>query len=331
MISFDHETCRNLESALRKEWLETNGLGGFASSTIIGLNTRRYHGLLTAATRPPVGRMVLLSKLEEALVVAGNRYELSTNQYPGVIHYELKAAGQMATDERVLEMRPLIAFRDYHSTTHENGALNPRVEVEPNLATVRPYDGVPSLHLAHNADDLDVNGCWYRNFEYQVERERGLDFREDLFTPCALKFDLSRHGRAAIIASTERRDINRVFDYRQAEINRRQAILGIYPDANELVRTLAAAADQYIVARRDQKTVIAGYHWFSDWGRDTMIALPGLTLVTGRDDAAKSILLAFARFVDRGMLPNRFPDAGEEPEYNTVDATLWYFEAVRAL
>ncbi|MCI0391718.1 MAG: amylo-alpha-1,6-glucosidase [Acidobacteria bacterium] len=374
MISFDQETCRNLDSALRKEWLETNGLGGFASSTITGLNTRPYHGLLTAATNPPVGRMTLLSKLEETLIVADNRYELSANQYPGAIHpqghlylkqfrldpfpvftyevagieieksvfmihgensaviqYDLKTAGQPAPVGCFLEVRPLIAFRDYHSTMHENGALNPHVEVELNLATVRPYDGVPSLHLAHNADDLDVKGWWYRNFEYQVERERGLDFREDLFGPCALKFNLGIRGRAEIIASTERRDINRVFDYRQAEINRRQANLAVYPDANELVRTLVAAADQYIVARGDRKTVIAGYHWFGDWGRDTMIALPGLTLVTGRDEAAKSILLAFARFVDRGMLPNRFPDAGEEPEYNTVDATLWYFEAVRAL
>ncbi len=374
MISFDHETLRNLDLALRKEWLETNGLGGFASSTIIGLNARRYHGLLTAATRPPVGRMVLLSKMEETLVIDGQRYELSANQYPDVVHpqghqylkefrldpfpvftyevagieieksvfmiygenstviqYELKTADKPAPAGCFLQARPLIAFRDYHGAMHENGALNPHVETELNLATVKPYDGAPSLHLAHNADELDVSGWWYRNFEYPVERERGLDFREDCFSPFALKFDLSRLARAAIIASTERRDINRVFDYLQAEINRRQAILAVYPDANELVRALAAAADQFIVARGNQKTVMAGYHWFGDWGRDTMIALPGLTLVTGRDDAAKSILLTFARFVDRGMLPNRFPDAGEEPEYNTVDATLWYFEAVRAL
>lgn len=372
MISFNQETLRNPDSALRKEWLETNGLGGFASSTIAGVNTRRYHGLLVAATNPPVGRMALLSKFEETLIVAGNRYELSANQYPGVVHpqgyqylrqfrldpfpvftyevagieieksvfmihgensaviqYEMKAANQATGC--LLEIRPLIAFRDYHSAMHENGALDPRVETEPNLATVKPYDGVPSLHLAHNADDLDLNGWWYRNFEYQEERERGLDFHEDLFSPCALKFDLSRRARAAIIASTERRDINRVFDYQKAEINRRQAINGVYPNASELVRTLAAAADQFIVARGDQKTVIAGYHWFGDWGRDTMIALPGLTLVTGRAEEAKSVLRAFARFVDRGMLPNRFPDAGAEPEYNTVDATLWYFESVRAL
>jgi predicted glycogen debranching enzyme len=370
MITFDQETCRNLDVASQKEWLETNGLGGFASSTITGLNTRRYHGLLIAVTKPPVGRLALLSKLEETLVIDGKRFDLSANQYPGAIHpqghqylkqfrldpfpvftYEVEGVeieksvfmihGENSTviqyelrgapPSCILEVRPLIAFRDYHSMMHENGALRPHVEVEQNMATVRPYDGVPALHLAHDADDLDVNGWWYRNFEYQVERERGLDFHEDLFSPCALRFDLSRRTQAAIIASTERLDINCAADYRQAEVNRRQATLAAYPEADEFVRALVTAADQFIVARGDQKTVIAGYHWFGDWGRDTMIALPGLTLVTGRPEAARSILLAFAHFVDRGMLPNRFPDAGEEPEYNTVDATLWYFEAVRAL
>src|SRR5262249_44614464 len=270
-----------------------------------------------------------------AYEVAGIEIEKSVFMIYGenstVIQYEMKTAGHPAPAGCFLEVRPLIAFRDYHSTTHENGALNSHVDSEPNLATIKPYDGIPPLRLAHNSDGFDLNGWWYRNLEYQVERERGLDFCEDCFSPCALKFDLNRRERAAIIASTERRDISRVADYRQAEIERRRAILAVYPNAGELVRTLLAAADQYIVARGDQKTVIAGYHWFGDWGRDTMIALPGLTLVAGRAEVAKSILLTFARFVDRGMLPNRFPDAGEEPEYNTVDATLWYFEAVRVL
>jgi predicted glycogen debranching enzyme len=366
--------CRNLDTALQREWLETNGLGGFASSTIAGLNTRRYHGLLVAATKPPVGRLVLLSKLEETLVVDGRRYELSANQYTGAVHpqgyqylkefrldpfpvftyavegieleksifmihgenstvieYAVRVTNGGLPDDLRLEVRPLIAFRDYHNTTHENGALNPHVEVAAAMAAVRPYDGLPTLHLAHNAGGIERAGYWYRNFEYQVERERGLDFKEDLFNPCVLQFDLLHNPSPAIIASTERREVNRAADYRQAEIRRREAVVAALPSDDELVRTLVAAADQYIVARGDQKTVIAGYHWFSDWGRDTMIALPGLALATGRDDVARSILLAFAEHVDRGMLPNRFPDAGEQPEYNTVDATLWYFEAVRAL
>jgi predicted glycogen debranching enzyme len=175
--------------------------------------------------------------------------------------------------------------------------------------------------------DIDTNGFWYRNFQYAIEQERGLDFAEDLFSPFSLTFALNDLRRARIIASTERQDVALANALREAEIDRRRKIA----PTNSLVGTLAAAADQFLVAREKGKTVIAGYHWFSDWGRDTMIALPGLLIATGRCDIAKSVLLEFAKHVDRGMLPNRFPDAGETPEYNTVDATLWFFEAVRAL
>ncbi len=374
MIEIDQESCRNLETALSREWLETNGIGGFSSSTITGLNTRRYHGLLTAATKPPVGRLVLLSKLEETLIIDGRRYELSTNQYPGVVHpqgftyqsgfrldpfpvftyevegvrleksvfmvqgenttviqYEMHALPDgRATAPIVLEIRPLIAFRDYHSTTHENGALNSNVETEDGLTTVKPYSDLPALYLAHDAAQIDTNGFWYRNFQYAVEQERGLDFAEDLYSPCSLTFDLSARAKISIIASTERRDVRKANAYRKAELERRNSFGGKL-QADQLISTLTAAADQFIVARERCKTVIAGYHWFADWGRDTMIALPGLTLATGRAKIAKSILAEFANHVDQGLLPNRFPDAGETPEYNTVDATLWFFEAVRSL
>ncbi len=370
MLEFDRKICGDLDSALRREWLETNGLGGFASSTLPGLNTRRYHGLLTAATRPPVGRMLLLSKLEETLVLGGERYELSANQYPGAVHpqgyrflkafrldpfpvftyevegVELERSVFMVHGENTtvveyrlldgaarkckLEVRPLIALRDYHSTTHENSSINPAVESAPGLVTFTPYAGLPALHLAHNAAALDPAGFWFRNFEYAVERERGLDFSEDLFSPCGLAFDLSARKAATVIASTEVRAAANAGALRRTEVARRQAIRAAAPVKDPLVEDLCAAADQYLVARGEQYTVIAGYPWFSDWGRDTMIALPGLTLTTGRPEVARGILLTFAQHVDRGMLPNRFPDAGEQPEYNTVDATLWFFEAVRA-
>ncbi len=374
MIEIDQESCRDLETALSREWLETNGIGGFSSSTIIGLNTRRYHGLLTAATKPPVGRLVLLSKLEETLIVDGRRYELSTNQYPGVVHpqgftyqvgfrldpfpvftyevegvrleksvfmvqrentivvqYDIRTTESQADSLHYsLEVRPLIAFRDYHSTTHENGALNSNVETEGGLTSVRPYGDLPALHFAHDAAQIDANGFWYRNFQYAVEQERGLDFAEDLFSPCAFTFDLNASGKISIIASTERRNVRMANAYRKAELERRNSLVG-KPQADQLISTLTAAADQFIVARERCKTVIAGYHWFADWGRDTMIALPGLTLATGHAEIAKSILAEFVNHVDQGMLPNRFPDAGEIPEYNTVDATLWFFEAVRSL
>jgi len=369
VISFGRQICRDLGAALDREWLETNGLGGFASSTIVGLNTRRYHGLLVAATKPPVGRMALLSKLEETLIIGGKRLELSANQYPGVVHpqgfqYQTRfrldpfpiftyqaegvqmektlymAHGENTTavryrlttahDSVQLEVRPLVAFRDYHSTTHENGSLDATVVSESGLASLAPYPGVPRLYLAHDADEVEEIGLWYRNFEYRAEQERGLDFREDLFNPLVLRFDLSRRMAAAIIASTERHDIRDEPHLRKSEIARRATVANAAPVKDELVRSLVTAADQFMVARGEEKTVIAGYHWFGDWGRDTMIALPGLTLVTGRFDVARSVLRAFAKHVDQGMLPNRFPDAGEQPEYNTADGTLWCFEAVRA-
>ena len=367
MIELDQESCRNLKDATSREWLETNGIGGFASSTVIGMNTRRYHALLTAATRPPVGRLVLLSKLEETLVINGRRYDLSANQYPGVVHpqgfnyqtgfhldpfptftyvvegalleksvfmvqgenttvvqYELKKTS--SGDDIWLEIRPLIAFRDYHGTTHENGALNPRIETEGGETTFRPYGDLPPLRLSHRAAEIDTNGFWYRNFQYAVEQERGLDFSEDLFSPCAFKFDFDSNTKINIIASTESHNAISADTYRKQELERRRATNG----ASSLVTLLASAADQFLVARKRGETVIAGYHWFGDWGRDTMIALPGLTLVNARWETAKNILAEFASHVDQGMLPNRFPDAGEAPEYNTVDATLWFFEAVRS-
>ena len=374
MKPLDQTVCRNLELASRREWLETNGIGGFASSTITGMNTRRYHGLLVAATKPPVGRMVLLSKLEETLIIDGRRVELSCNRYPGVVHpqgylhlkefrrepfpvfvyeaegfvleksvfmvhgenstvvqYELRMPKLAAKTTCALELRPLIAFRDYHGTTHENGGLNRSLEIEPGSVKVTPYQGVPTLHLAHSTADVKATGEWYRNFEYTIEQERGLDYREDLFNPFVLVFDLNRNPRPAVVASLDGRGVESAEAARSDEIQRRRGLLVTAPSKDPFVQELVEAADQFIVQRGEGSTVIAGYHWFADWGRDTMITLPGLTLATGRADVAKGILLEFAANVDRGMLPNRFPDAGESPEYNTVDATLWYFEAVRAL
>lgn len=379
MIQFDADICTDLIASSRREWLETNGLGGFASSTIINLHTRRYHGLLIAATCPPVGRVLLLSKLEESLIIDGRRIELSTNQYPGVIYpqgyqhlkqfrldpfpvftyfvdgieleksvfmvhghnttvvqYQVRRTEHMATPDSpaiphiLLEVRPLLAYRDYHSTMRENSALNPYVQTEPGLAMMTPYAGLPTLYIAHEADVIEAAGHWYRAFQYQADRERGFQDDEDLYNPFVLRFDMTHRSEAALIASTERVAAEQAAAYRQAEIDRRRAIVAAVSSDDELVRTLAAAADQFIVARGHGHTVIAGYHWFGDWGRDTMIALPGLTLVTGRVEVAKSILLECARHVDQGMLPNRFPDTAEPPKYNTIDATLWFFEAVRA-
>ncbi len=375
MIRFDQRVYGNLDAALHREWLETNGLGGFASSTIAGLNTRRYHGLLVAAAQPPVGRMVLLSKLEETVTVDGEPFELSANEYPETIHprgfeflrefrldpfpafvfetggvqivktvfmihgentvvvqYELaNPSASQASAGKVVELKvcPLVAFRDFHALTRENAKLNREVGVEPQMAVISPYYGLPVLYLGHNAREVHGDGAWFRNFQYRVERERGLGFAEDLFNPCSLQFDLTS-GPATVIASTLRKDVGNAGEMRAAELRRRETVAAQAPAPDEITKTLTTAADQYIVARDTGKTVIAGYPWFSDWGRDTMISLPGLTLPSLQFEIARGMLRTFAYSVSQGMIPNRFPDAGEAPEYNTVDATLWFFEAVRA-
>jgi predicted glycogen debranching enzyme len=355
----------------RREWLETNGLGGYAMSTVTGENTRRYHGLLVAATRPPVGRMVLLSKLEETLLAKGRRFDLATNRFPGTRHPEgfrflrefrlepfptwvfevegiaLERTLFMVHGENAvcvtwrlargegpvgLEVRPLVAFRDFHALTHENESLDPRVDIAAGRAAITPYAGLPTLHVAHDGTATQA-GDWYRFFEYEEERARGFDFQEDLWHPATFSFTFEESGAttrrtANLIASTSPRSAPDIHTLRKKELSRREKTAA-RGGQEPFICALLRAADQFLVARGDLTTVIAGYPWFSDWGRDTMIALPGLTLAAGRTDVAKQILLAFSRHVNQGMLPNRFPEAGEEPEYNSVDASLWYFEAVR--
>jgi predicted glycogen debranching enzyme len=371
VISFEKSVCTDLQAGLKREWLETNKLGGFACGNLSGAHTRRYHGLLIAALNPPGGRTLLLSKLEETLVIGDRRIDLSTNEYAGTIHPEgylllinfrldpfptwifeaegvrLEKSVFMAQDsntvqveykllqspadlEPALELRPLVAFRDYHSTTHENGALNAAIETSPNFASVQPYGGLPRLYFAHDADQLQEQGYWYKNFFYRLDRERGLDFEEDLFNPFVLSWKLSEKRGAVVIASTEQSDIRLAAAVRNAELQRRQQLVASSPVDDPLAMALAVAADQYLARRGQDWTVIAGYPWFTDWGRDTMISLPGLTLFTGRSEIAKSILRNFGRHTDMGMLPNRFMDSGGGAEFNTVDATLWFFEAARA-
>ena len=367
LIEFDTHILSDFAEATSREWLETNGLGGSASSTILGLNTRRYHGLLTAATKPPVGRFVLLSKLEETLVIGAAKYDLGANQYPGSIHprgdkflesFRLDPfpvftyqVADLRIEKRVfmvngentvvvsyqvtgpipegaiLEVRPLVAFRDYHSTAHANPAFNGALETSDQQVSLEPYSGLPRLYFAHNATDLQPQWDWYRRFQYERERERGLDFEEDLYCPLVWRFDLAGTPFPALIASLSPHRISEVPVLQLHEIERRKR-----KGVDLFERQLVAAADQFIVARDDKKTVVAGYPWFTDWGRDTMISLPGLALVTGRFEDARNMLVEFIRNLNDGMLPNRFPDfVGDLPEYNTVDATLWLFHAVSEL
>lgn len=364
-IQFDRDIFGNLDKALAHEWLETNGMGGFASSTVAGANTRRYHGLLIAATQPPAVRHLLLAKIEETLILGDQRFDLSVNLYPATVHpagyryltgFRLDPfpvftfeAGGIVVEKRVfmpdgentivieyavveyestvpgcrMELRPLIAFRGYHDLTQANHDFNGAYDESAGLVSIQPYSALPRVWFAHNAKSIVKEGHWYFNFEYPIEHQRGLDFHEDLYCPFMAAFDLRPYEPAVVIASMLSHKAADAAPIKAAEIARRAP-------ATDL---LTAAADQFVTRRGPHRTVIAGYPWFSDWGRDTMISLPGLTLATRRYDIARDVLLTFAGCIDQGMLPNRFPDslsnAAQPLEYNTADATLWFFEAIR--
>ncbi|MGE3468635.1 MAG: amylo-alpha-1,6-glucosidase, partial [Pyrinomonadaceae bacterium] len=369
MIELGKHIVSDFEESTKREWLETNGIGGYASGAISGANTRRYHGLLVAATKPPLGRVVMLSKYDETVVIDGELYEISSNQYQGAIHpagYKFLESfrldpfpiwtyriGTIEIEKKVfmvhgenstvvswsvkgrrnkrnvtLEVRPFVAFRAFHQLLGSTEDLETHLEIENGSVLIEPSVQFPPLFLNSNALSIEGTGYWYRNFEYSIEHERGFDSTENLFQPCTLTFDLA--APAILIASTQRKTVIVAKDLEKTELKRRTRLIARSGRKDEFSRQLVAAADQFIVDRADGKTVIAGYHWFSDWGRDTMIALPGLTLATNRTDVAKSILLEFSKHISEGMVPNRFPDEGEVPEYNTVDATLWFFEAIRA-
>ncbi len=373
MISFDEAECRDLAGATQREWVETNGLGGYASATMTGTNTRRYHGLLVAAVRPPTERSVLLAKIEEKLIIGDQHFELSTNYYErGTIHphgyllaagfrldpfpvatyrvgpYTLEKSVFMVYDENTtviryrldapanvratLELRPLVAMRNYHAMAHEEHSAFAPVDVEPGILRIMRRNDSTMLYLAHDAQHIYVDNIWYRQFVLLEERARGFDHHEDLFNPSLLVCELKGGEPRSLIASTERRDVRDADKYEAQERARRKDVAAKYADRDEYVQRLVAAADQFIVRRgRDLHTVIAGYHWFTDWGRDTMISLPGLALALERDDIAREILLAFVVYLNQGLLPNRFPDSDAPPEYNTVDGTLWFVHAVGEL
>jgi glycogen debranching enzyme len=312
----------NFEDASTIEWLETNGTGAFAMGTAAGVNTRRYHALLVASLKPPVERYVLLSRVEEEVAIDGRTYALGFCQYPGVAPREWEyiaefratpcatwifdldgvrlekqvylIEGRQAVVVRyradramTLRVRPFTAYRDYHSLRH---------------ASEDPYGSLPLLNFQHSGR-FEGGAQWYYNIEYLAELDRGLDFREDLYTPGAIILDLHADQWCPVLASIEPAEI--------AEP--------------------APRADVFTVHRADGRpTIIAGYPWFTDWGRDTMISLPGLLIaLETRLDEGREIIEGFLAHLNQGLIPNRFPDSGEPPEYNTADATLWMFQAMR--
>jgi predicted glycogen debranching enzyme len=347
------------------EWLEADGLGGFASGTADLVRTRRYHALLLAATTPPTGRMVLVNGCEVHAQTPAGAFALSAQRYqPDVVHpdgqrriaafaadpwptwtfaledgtrivhevFVPRDAACVALSWRLAEprpgvtlrVRPLLSGRDYHALHHENGAARSSAQEVGERVRWQPYADVPAV-VARSNGSYRHGPLWYRGFLYTEERARGLDAVEDLLAPGELTFDLSAREALLLLATesaptsaTSAALTDAVAAMRAAELARREA----FP-----TRLHRAAAD-YVVRRGEGRTVIAGYPWFTDWGRDTFIALRGLCLATGQLAQARSVLLEWAGAVDRGMLPNRFPDRGGAPEFNSVDSSLWYAIAV---
>lgn len=365
-LNIETADCQNLDRALSLEWLEANGLGGFASGTIAGANTRRYHALFLTACDPSNGRYVLVNHLEEWVTIDREAVALSTNIYPGAVYpdgctrclsfssspwptWRFTHHGHMVqreifcvhgrdlvivrwkllngpTDPVVLTVRPMLTGRAYHGLHHKNDTLSPEATVGSGQVTWQPYQSLPSVRAFHTGTYRHAPD-WYRQLEFPVEQQRGLDFQEDWWTPGEFRFELKRGRNHTLVLTCEPIKTLRVHALVSAEHRRRRSVPVARHSAGRLAQILRRASDAFLIQRGGRQTVIAGYPWFTDWGRDTFISLPGLCLVTGRYQVALEIIKSFAAHVSEGMIPNRFPDDGETPEYNTIDASLWFIHA----
>ncbi len=388
MPLYEIETNGQLQPHLQQEWLLTNGLGGFAASTIVGCNTRRYHGLLCAATLPPVGRIMALSRLGEILTVDGKRdrmFEFSVNQFKSTFHprgdqylqsfsledtasfhYDVEgirvtkevlvpwmknvvgvryAVDALGGREVELSLLPFVNLRDFHGMRRASGV---RFNVRSgDRTTIVDAGGPHAVHVQSDGGSFVQQEGWWYDHTFAIEADRGLDDTEDLFTPGRFVLSVKGSGTITIWAALESPALH---DWDEELRLRREAIdaacttpenvapppargvLAAVPDcrpASAAVKKLARAANDFIVARKtpDGKpgtSILAGYPWFADWGRDTFISLPGLLLSTRRFEQARQVLTVFASYVSEGMIPNRFDDYSNEPHYNTVDASLWF-------
>jgi predicted glycogen debranching enzyme len=384
-IRFTRAICGDLAQAERREWWIANGLGGYASGTIAGSLTRRYHGLLIAPVASPLGRRLILAKADATLIEGSHSWPLFTNRWKsgniapaghvriGSFHldysvpvwtYEvgdrhiearvwmepgahttyaawlLHPGADLPDDGLPLRVILLANDRDHHGTTSVGG-FAPRIQAAGDSLTVANA-GLFSLTIRASGGDVVAKCDWYRDFDLPVEAERGLDSLDNHLCVGEVTMPLIPGQWCGIVASLEDEPsadlaaaLRRRLDHDRAAVATATASSPAMRSAPGWITRLALAADAFVFSRPlpnvpDGQSVIAGYPWFGDWGRDTMISLPGLTLATGRADTALRILKTFASFVSQGMLPNVLTGAGERADYNTADASLWFFEAWRA-
>jgi predicted glycogen debranching enzyme len=377
-LDFGRAVCSDESVAERREWLVTNGLGGFASGTLGGVLARRYHGLLIAALQPPLGRTLLVTRFDETLQTATTTYPIFVNRWSDgtleprgdrfIERFRLEAGVAVWTfavedallEKRVwmedganatwvrytlarasaplsLELKALVNYRDFNALTRAGDWRMDVAAIEGGVR-VTAFAGAVPFWLTCERGDVVPAHEWYRNYELARERERGLDALDDNLHVATFRFSLAAGESATLSLSTasapEAGDALARASSRSSErlAHWRSARAEVARSAPAWFENLVLAADQFVVERAIPAgtSVIAGYHWFGDWGRDTMIALPGLTLATGRAEVAGDVLREFARLVDGGMLPNTVPIAGEAAQFLTVDASLWFVEALRA-
>jgi glycogen debranching enzyme len=361
--------CTDLGIAERREWLVTNGRGSYAMGTVAGTLTRRYHGLLVAALAPPVERRMLVPTVQVIAEIGGVTYALGSNRWASGLHapegwrylagfavrdgvptwtyvlgdaeVELAVAMAYGRDETAVALRLVraaapVAFtlrlvvgdRDHHGGPLPDPAAFVTT-VAGDRATIALPASARTLHVAVGGAALAAAGDRWTGFYAEREAERGLDPLDDYVHALDARFVLPPGDGRGIVVGLEPA-VDDAIAIVAAARARGAALASAFADP--VLGELAIAADQFVVttaAGASRTTIIAGYPWFSDWGRDTMIALPGLTLACGRPDVAEAIVRAYVPFVRDGMLPNVFPDANVEPEYNAVDAALWFVEAVR--
>ena len=378
-FSFDKAACQNTRRALRKEWLLTNGLGGYASSSILYCNTRKYHGLLVVAT--PDGRQVLLSAMEESLTGGSKEFPISTRQHPGVLHptghqylekftldpwpqFTYRVGDVRLTREvllvrganRVLfrwtlqgpeknhgrlprlslRLRPLLAYRGFHELTGANGAIRPHTDAAPGGFSIAPYEGMPALYIqAGSASVFTPQPDWFYNVVYFQERERGFPEKEDLFQPGVMDIPLPplpEGGSVYLAVGTEEMPAARgggAADLEAAWQAESEPRLAVHRKVHGLIGHLEKMGAQFCVKNpAGDAAVIAGYHWFDAWGRDTLIALPGLAFYGGRTQFGLDVLAQVPASMKNGLVPNMFAHQGEHA-YNAADAALWYAFAVQ--
>ena len=359
-LKIENQTISELKSL---EWLETNGLGAWAMGTLSGINTRKYHSWLTASYNPPTDRVVLIPKLTESLSNAEEYHELDTNEFGDHIHphgwtylkefekeyypkwtfktplgdlkrslimpnginctiinYNIKAKKNTNFHIRLYHI-----FRDIHSLYNQNGYL---FDYETNenqlIITEKTTNHKVYIHCSHPTK-INLQPEFYNNISYSLEKSRGYDAVENWMTAGYLDISLD-DDPIYLVLSTEYFDIKKASTYFNQEVKRREKLTE--QSNSDFEKELTLAADQFIVARNQSKSIIAGYPWFTDWGRDTMISLEGLCLSTKRFEDAYQILVSFKNVVQHGLIPNRFVETGSVPEYNTIDATLWFFVAL---